>query len=98
MRGQAGEQVDVTEKVGAARAHAAFVEVRKEFGFVGRDIDTDGAIAFASFASEAEIERLFHFFAAPSIADDFALRHLPQQVGAATSGVFFFARNAIAGT
>src|ERR1035438_2783922 len=95
-------QVNVAEGVGAARAYAAFVIMRKEFGLVGGYVDADRAIAFASFTGEAEIEGLFDFFAAPAVADDpiastLTLRHLPEQVGAAAGGVFFVVRGAVAG-
>src|ERR1700692_3913482 len=75
--------------------------MREKFGFVGGDVDTDRAVAFSSFAGETEIEGLLDFFAAPAVADDrifssWALRHLPEQVGAAAGGVFFVARDAVA--
>ena len=58
IRREARPQVDVAKSVGAARAHAVFVIMREKFGFVGGDVDADGAIALAAFAGEAEIERL----------------------------------------
>ncbi len=71
--------------------NAAFVVVREKFGFVGGDVDADGTIALASFAGEAEIEGLLHFFAPPSVARSTSpLRHLPEQVSAAAGGVLFF--------
>jgi len=86
------------EGVGTAGADAAFVIVREELGFVGCDIYAHRAIAFASLAGEAEIERLFDFFTAPAVANDFTLSHLPEQVGAAAGGVFFVVCRAVAGT
>ncbi len=76
--------------------------MRKEFGFVGGDVDAYRAVTLAAFAGEAEVEGLFHFFAAPAIANDcvfsrWSLRHLPEQVSAAAGGVFFFVRDAVAG-
>src|SRR4029077_1521151 len=41
---------------------------------------------------------VLHFFAAPAVANDFSLGHLPEQVGAATGRVFFVVRGAPAGT
>ncbi len=70
VRCGAGPEVDVAEGVGAAGADAAFIIMREEFGFVGGDVDADGAIAFASFAGQAEVEGFFHFFAAPAVAND----------------------------
>ena len=103
VRCEARPEIDVAEGVGIQRAHAAFVIVREKFGFVGGDVDADGAIAFAAFAGQAEIERVFDFFAAPAVADDGVvaigiLRHLPEQVSAAASGVLFFVRGALTGT
>ena len=102
VRCEARPQVDVAESVGAARAHAALIIMRQKFGFVGGDVNADRAIALASFAGEAEVERLFDFFAAPAVANDSifsscSLRHFPEQVSAAASGVLFFAGDAIAG-
>ena len=56
MRCYARPQIDVAEGIGAERANATFVVVGKKFGFIGGYVDADGAIAFASFAGEAEIE------------------------------------------
>ena len=97
MRRGAGPEVDVAEGVGAARSDAAFIVVRKKFGFVGGEVDAYRTLAFAALAGEAEIERFFYFFAAPAVANDFPLRHFPEQVGATAGAVFFFARGAIAG-
>src|ERR1035438_6222494 len=77
--------------------------MRKELGFVGGDVDSYWAIAFAALAGEAEIERLFDFLAAPAVADDpiastLALGHFPEQVGAAARGMLFVVRGALAGT
>src|SRR5580704_762154 len=77
--------------------------MREEFGFVGCDVDADGAVALAAFTGQAEVERLFDFFAAPAVADDcvfsvLTLRHLPEQVSAAAGGVFFVVRGAPTGT
>src|ERR1039458_6187786 len=74
------------------------VVMRQKFGFVGRYIDADRAIAFAAFAGEAEVERFFDGFVLPAVFDDFSFRHLPEQVGAAAGGVLFVARDAEAGT
>src|SRR5579862_135573 len=100
--GEASPYVDVAEGVGAAGARAALIIMREEFGFVGGDVDADWAVALASLAGEAEVERLFDFFAAPAVANDpifsgWALRHVPEQVSAAAGGVLLFASDAIAG-
>ncbi len=84
IRREPRPEIDIAEGVGIQRAHAAFVIVRKKFCFVGGDVNADRAVALAAFAGEAEIERVFDLFAAPSIADDGVaaigiLRHLPEQ-------------------
>src|ERR1700686_5057511 len=70
VRGEARPQVDIAESVGAVRADAAFIIMREEFGFVGRDVDADRTIALASLAREAEVERVLDFLAAPAVAND----------------------------
>src|ERR1700674_3764355 len=72
--------------------------MRQKFRFVGRYIDPDRAIAFAAFAGQTKIERFLHRLVLPAVFDDVALRHLPEQVGAAAGGVLFVARDAKART
>src|ERR1700751_2554638 len=76
------------------RAKSAFVIVREELRLVGGEIDGDGAIAFAPFAGETEVEGFFHLFTAPTVANDFTLGHLPEEVGPTAGGVLFFAGHA----
>src|SRR5438270_512698 len=42
-------------------------------------------------------ERVLNLFAVPAVADDFALGHLPEEVGAAAGGVLFFVGGAPTG-
>ena len=72
--------------------------VGKEFGLVGGQVHAHRAVALAAFAGETQIQRLFHGLVAPAVPDHVALRHLPEQVGAAAGGVLFFAGHAKAGT
>src|ERR1700686_2727811 len=53
-------------------------------------------MALASLAGKTKIERLFDRLVLPTVFDDVAFRHLPQQVGAAAGRVLFFARDTIA--
>src|ERR1700677_1548685 len=76
------------------RTAIAFVVVRQKLCFVSRDVDTDGAIALAAFTREAKVERFFDGFALPTVFDDIALGHFPEQVCAAASGMLFVARDA----
>ena len=98
IRSQPGPDVDIGEGVVAARAQPAFIVVRKELGLVSGQVNAHGTIALAAFAGEAKIQRLFHGLVAPAVPDHVALRHLPQQVGAAASGVLFVAGHAKART
>src|SRR5581483_3538358 len=55
----------------------------------GRNIYSYRAVALAAFARQAEIKRLFDVLVLPTIADDLALGHLPQQVSSPTSRMLF---------
>ena len=88
--------VDESEGIGLARSESSLVVMRQEFGFVGGHVDVYRAVAFAAFAGETEIERFLHLFALPTVANDFALHHLEEQVGASAGAVLFFASDAIA--
>ena len=83
VRREACPEIDVAEGVGVQGTDAALVVVREEFGFIGRQIHRDRAIALAAFAGEAEIKGVLDLFALPAVADDFSLGHLPEEVGAA---------------
>src|SRR5215467_2017115 len=98
MRRGARPQINVAESQRIERARVGFIIVREEFGFVGGDVDARRTVALAALAGEAEIERVLDLFTLPAIFDDFTLCHLPQQVGTAASGVFFFASGAEAWT
>ena len=69
--------VDVGECIVFQRPRTLIIIVRKKFGLVGCHIDRDWAIALASFAGEAKIERRFDVLVAPSVANDIALHHFP---------------------
>ncbi len=72
--------------------------MRQEFRFVSRNVDAHRAIALATLAGEAEVERFFHGFAFPAVFDEVAFGHLPKQVGATAGGVLFLTRDAVAWT
>src|SRR4029077_16492485 len=50
--------VDHPKEICPQRPLLVFVIVRKEFGFVSRNVNVRGAFRFASFARKAQIERL----------------------------------------
>src|SRR6476646_9161871 len=81
-----------------AWTHAAFPIVREKFGLVGRHIDVHGTVAFAAFASQAEVKRFFDVLVAPAFSDDGAMQHLPEMMGAAARGVPLFMSEHEAGT
>src|SRR5579864_4876449 len=80
------------------RTDASFPVMREKLSLVCSHIDIHGTIAFAAFAGEAEVERLFHALIAPAFGDHIAMQHLPQMVRAAARGVPLFMRDHEAGT
>src|SRR5579872_2340404 len=69
-----------------------FIIMRKKLGLVGRDIDADGTVALATFASQTQIKRFFYVLITPAVFNDITFGHLPEQVSAAAGGMFFFSR------
>jgi len=94
-------QIDIAEGVGAERAHAAFVVVGKKFGFIGRYVDSDGAIALHPLqARQRSSEFLTSRYASRRGSfHPFDLRpgSSPRADERVASGVFFFVRDAPAG-
>ena len=84
--------MDPTHGVGADRSQASRVVVGEELGLVRGDVDIDRAVAFASLARHAEIERVLHRFIAPGRRNVFAGEHLEEQTRAAPRGMLFLAR------
>ncbi len=75
--GEAGEDVDAAEGVVEERARGVFVVVGEEFGLVGGHVDGDGALGFAGFAGEAEVEGFANLLVGPLVGEDFVLHELP---------------------
>src|SRR5207244_5458107 len=88
--------VDETHGVGAARAEAAFVVMRQEFGLVSGQVDIDRALALTALAGEAKVERLLYVFVLPTPVKRAALQHLKEQVGAAARRVPLLLRHLVA--
>ena len=97
MRSQPGPDVDESHRVSVSGAQAPFVIVREELRLVCCDVDLTGTIAFAAFACEAKVERLFYRVAFPSIFDDVALHHIEQQMSPAAGRVLFLTRDHVTG-
>src|SRR5581483_105895 len=96
--GQLRPNIDVAESVGAKRARSMIVIVGEKFGLVGGNINPDGAIALAAFASQTEIERFFNMLVPPATLNDIPFGHFPEQVRAPTGGVLLFASGTKTGT
>ncbi len=75
--GEAGEDVDAAEGVVEEGAAGAFVVVGEELGLVGGHVDGDGALGFAGFAGEAEVEGFADLLVGPLVGEDFVLHELP---------------------
>jgi hypothetical protein len=84
---------DSTEGIRMARAQTPRVIVREELRLVGGHVHVHRAVALAPLAGEAEVERVFHGFAPPSICKHLALNHLEEEPRPAARGVFLFARH-----
>ena len=96
-RAVAGEAIGKAEDVVLERVQAAFVMLRKEFGFVGGHIHLDRALGFAGLATEAQVEGFMDGVAVETFLLKRAGEHLPEQMGAAAGGVLLFAGGAVAG-
>src|SRR5262249_9170511 len=93
-----GPLIDPSKEISAQRPNAAFPIMRKKFRSVRRDIYIHRAIAFAAFARQTEIKRLFHFFTLPAIRQNFRARHLPEQMRAAARRMLFLTCHHVART
>src|SRR5437868_6462991 len=91
MGSQTRPRVDIAKGVRAERSSSAFVIVGEELCLVSCHIHADGAVTFAAFARQAQVERLFDVFVAPAILNYVAFGHLPEQVCPAASRMFFLA-------
>ena len=71
--------------------------MRKKFSFVSGDIHADRTLALAPFAGKTQIKRMLDVVVMPSVANDVALGHLPEQMRAPASRVLLLASDAKAG-
>src|SRR3954471_3402642 len=76
-----------------SRAQSSFPIMGKELRLVGGHINVHRAIAFASFARQAEVERFLHMLVAPLWLQLFSFHQLKKQMGAATRRVLFLMRH-----
>src|SRR5579885_129531 len=88
--------VDEPHRISSPRPQFPRIMVSAEFGLISRHIDMDRAIAFAPFASEAKIERVFDLPAAPAICDHATMQHLEEEPRAPACGILLLARCHIA--
>src|SRR5207302_2648917 len=75
---------------GAPWTRPSLVVMREKFRLIGRHIDADRAIALASFAAEAQVQRPLDVLILPAATDHLPLGHFPEQVRPAARGMFFF--------
>lgn len=104
MRSDSGDErremrplVHESESVVAKGTAMAPIVVGEEFSLVRSDVDVDGALGFAGFAGEAQVERFVNGLALPVLREDVAFEHLPEKMGAAPRGVLLFLRGHVAG-
>src|SRR5207302_5700740 len=90
--------VDVCEGIRTARTETPLVIMRKKFSFVSSDVHADRTLALAPFAGKTKIERMLDVMVMPSVANDIALSHLPEQVRAPAGRVLLLASDTKAGT
>ena len=68
-RGEARKDVNIPEDEFTRRSQTTLVVVREKFRLVSGHIYAHGAIAFASFAGEAQVQRFLDSFVLPAVAD-----------------------------
>src|SRR5215471_11819767 len=86
----------MAEGICAHRPAPPFPVVGEELSLVACDVDTHRTIALATLAGEAEVKRTLNVLVLPAFADDFPLRHLPEQVCTTASRVLLIVGYAIA--
>ena len=79
--------MDEPHRVSVPRAQPTLVVVGKELGLIGGHVHVDRALALATLARKAKVERLLHAPVAPAVAQRFALQHLEEQVRSAARGM-----------
>src|SRR5581483_3155458 len=74
------------------RTDAIFPVMREKLGAIGRNVHVRGTVALASLATDAQLERIFHGFAAPAFFDRTAQEHFPEKMRAPARRMFLFVR------
>src|SRR3989442_9630642 len=87
---------DAAHRPGLPRAPVLLVVMRHELGLVRGHVGVRWAVAAATLAAEAPVERVFHFLALPAVGDELAAQHLSEKPRAAARGVALLARAAVA--
>ncbi len=96
-RGDPRPPVDPSHRVGVPGPQPPLVVVRVELGLVGRHVNVDRALALATLAGQAEVERLADRLGLPQPFHRVALEHLEEQVGAAAGRMHVLLRDHVAG-
>ncbi len=84
--------IDFSKRVRPQRTPLALVIMGKKFRFVRSNIDVRGALGFARFTRETQIERFLDVFVLPTVAQHFTLQKLEEQMRTPARTVFFFSR------
>jgi hypothetical protein len=75
-RRKSSPTIDFSKRMRPQRPPLALVVVGKKFRFVRSNIDVRGALGFARFTREAQIERVLYVLVLPDVAEDFTLQKL----------------------
>src|SRR3569623_1984526 len=86
-----GPAIDMAHNSSPARSRPARIMMGPELGLPRRDIDPNRAIGFAALARQAQRQRVYDNATDPPLGDDFAARHLVQQMRAPSGGMLFLA-------
>src|SRR5258708_12288350 len=84
--------IDFSKRNRSQRPPVALIVVRKKLRFVGSHVDVRGALGFARFTRETQIERFFDVLVLPAAAQHFALQQFEEKMRAATRTVLLFSR------
>ena len=85
--------MDQSHGIGRARPQPAGIVVGAELSLVGRHIHVDRAIALATLAGKAELERIGDFAVTPIPRDRTAMQHFEQQARTPAGRMLLFSRD-----
>src|SRR5260370_35369210 len=89
--------IDFSKRNRSQRPPVALIVVRKKLRFVGSHVDVRGALGFARFTRETQIERFFDVLVLPPAAQHFALQQFEDKMRPPTLTVLIFSRAPLSG-